>query len=123
MIYDAENTFAWGKDLASAGTTEQYTDVIKTGSGDAYNSLWIMAHADQALSSDMTLTLETSATEAFTAPVVLGSFALPKAKGSMAKARIPLGNLGYLRLGYSATTGTIAAGKLYAALVMDVDLA
>ena len=122
MIYDGENTFAWGTDLSATTTTEKYSDVIKTNKGDAYNSTWLMAHADQALAADMTITLETSADEAFTSPVALGTYALPKTKGSMVKAHVPVGDLGYLRIGYSTTTGTITAGKLYAALVLDVDI-
>ena len=123
MIYDAENTFNWGTDMASQGTTAAYGDVIYTGAGDAYNTLWLYAHADQALSQNLTLTLETSATEAFTSKVTLGTYTLDKAKGSVVRAKVPLGNLGYLRLGYAAAASTITAGKLYAALVPDVELA
>lgn len=122
MIYDAENTFLWGKSVAAASTTDQYSDIVKTGEGEAYNALWLMAHADQELSNEMTLELETSATEDFATPVSLGAFTLKKAKGSIVRSKVPVGNLGYLRLAYAAATGTISSGKLYAALVMDVDI-
>ena len=116
MIYDAENTFFWKKALN--GTTTANSDVIKTGPGDAVCPLTLFMQAVGA-SGDLTMTLETAADEAFSSAVELGEYTLKK--DGTVKAKIPYGDLGYLRLKYTGAA-QLTSGTLTAALVMDVDL-
>ena len=121
MIFDAENTFFWHKELNK--TTTATSDVIKTSVGDAGCPLAVYIAAP-GTSADLTVTLETAATEDFKTPVALASYTVTAQKP--VKAKMPYGDLGYLRLKYTANvTGegaTLTAGTLDAALVMDVDL-
>ena len=112
MIYDAENTFFWHKSLKS--TTTATIDVIKTGTGDAVCPLDLYIQVTGA-SGGMTVKLETSKTEAMESPVTL------VAKDGTVKAKLPYGNLGYLRLSYTGDAA-LTSGEISAALVMDVDL-
>lgn len=122
MIIDNDNVFFDGVDIKGLSTTPKVSTVIKTGKGEAYNPLWIFVGADQALSSDLTIALETAADEAFTSPVVLGTYTLPKAKGAAIKAKVPVGNLGFIRLKATGTSTAIVKGALNAMLVPDVSI-
>lgn len=117
MIFDAENTFYWEKEVK--GTTTGTSDVIKTGLGDAGCPLTLYAAAG-GTTSTITLTLETSDTETFDTAVTLGTYTLPQT--GTVKAKIPYGDKGYLRLKYTSTA-SLTAGTLDAALVMDADIA
>ena len=116
MVYDGENTFCWKKALS--GTTTGTSDVVHTGAGDAGNPLILYATAPAA-SSDLTIELQTASNEAFTSAVTLGTYTLKKDDGL--KAKVPYGDLGYMRIKYTGSAA-LTAGTLTAALVFDADL-
>lgn len=116
MIYDAENTFFWHKELKS--TTTASSDVVKTGTGDAVCPLDLYIQVTGA-SGGMTVKLETSKTAAMESLVTLGTYTV--AKNGTVKAKLPYGDLGYLRLSYTGDAA-LTSGEISAALVMDVDL-
>lgn len=122
MIIDNDNVFFDKADIKGLSTTAKVSTVIKTGKGEAYNPLWIFVAADQTLASDLSITLETAADEAFTSPVALGTYTLPKAKGAAIKAKVPVGNLGFIRLKAVGTSTAIVKGVLNAFLVPDVSI-
>lgn len=117
MIFDAENTFFWNKALKT--TTEATSDVVKTGYGDAVNPLLLFVSCQDA-SGALTVTLETAETADFKTAVTLATYTAPQT-GTI-KAKLPYGDLGYLRLKYAAEAA-LTAGSLSASLVMDTDLA
>lgn len=115
MIYDAENTFMWKKDL-STGTTSDV--VANSGGGDAYDPLFLAVTVNSALDKDATVTISTDDDAAMGSPKTLGSLTVSKDEGSKASVKIPHGMKKYLKL---SVTGA-ATGVLTAALVIDVDL-
>lgn len=118
MIIDQDTALFDAKDMTGVGTSGTLSSVVNTGTGDAYNPLWIYA-AGSGLSGNLTLEVQTAADEAFGTPTVLGTYSLPSADGSAVKAKVPLGNLGYLRVKASASAA-LTAGTLNAFLVHDV---
>ena len=117
MVYDGENTFYWKKALS--GTTTGTSDIVKTGTGDAGNPLVLYATAPGA-TANLTIELQTATDEAFTKTVVLGTYSMAK-DGSL-KAKVPYGDLGYLRVKYTGASA-LTGGSLTAALVFDADIA
>lgn len=105
MIYDGENMFFYKKGLSASEIT---SDVIYVGEGEAGDPLFLTLSVDKA-AGDGTITtvLETSKTEDFAEPVVLGTFTQ-----CPLSVKLPRGNLGYLRIKATSThsTGTITAG-------------
>lgn len=115
MIYDAENTFMWKKDL-STGTTSDV--VANSGGGDAYDQLFLVVTVNGALDKDATVTLSTSDEASMVSPKPLCSIVVSKDEGSKASIKIPHGMKKYLCLSVVGPT----TGIMSAALVVDVDL-
>lgn len=128
MIRDAQNTFYKSKSVAAFDADAEYSDVIDgTHAGDATNQMYLFfANTTAIQDGTLTVTLQTSSTEAFSVPVDLASYAVSKAKGAKIKARLPIGCLQYLRLKSVATLDasktTLGAGVVDAALVYDVEI-
>lgn len=127
MFLDKMNEFTEGYALSSGAGS---SDVIDLGAaGDAYKSLFLVAKttgADAAGGTKVVIKLQTSDTEAFTAPTDLcisGDIllaALVKNKVLM-KQRLPFGCKRYLRLNFTPT-GTFTAGAVAGFLTPDVSV-
>ncbi len=116
MVYDAENTFFWKEKVTGqTGTSE----VIKTGKGDAGNPLTLVVKTP-GVTADLTVTLETADNEKMTGAKTLGTYTA--VKGKTLAVKVPYGDLGYLRLKWSAAAAQ-SAGAITAALVLDADIA
>lgn len=116
MIYDGENTFYWKKELKD--TTTDTSDIVHTGTGDAVNPLILYITAPGA-TSDLTIELQTAAEEKFEESTILGTYKIEK-NGTI-KAKVPYGDLGYMRVKYTGDAA-LTGGTLTAALVFDADL-
>lgn len=121
MIYDAENTFLWQKDVTKVGTGGIDSDVVYLGKGDAVQPLWLAVTVSAPLSDDATVTVETSEKETMTGKKTLGTFTLAKGERKLA-AKLPVGVLGYVRVHVAAAAATLGAAKMNAVLVLDTDL-
>lgn len=109
MIFDGDNMFFRKKALTAADIT---SDVLNVGTGEASDPLWLVQKvAGGSTGGKLTTVLQTSKDEAFTSPVVLGTYT-----ETDLHTKIPRGNLGYLRL---VNTSTYTAGTVTAALVWD----
>lgn len=122
MIIDNDNVFFDKTSLVGLAATAKISEVVKIGKGEAYNPLWIFVGADQALEQNLTIAVQTAEDEDFTTVTTLGTYSLPKAKGSAIKAKVPVGNLGYLRLSVTGTSTALTKGSLNAMLVTDVHI-
>lgn len=121
MIYDAENTFLWQKDVTSVGTSGVDSDVVALGMGDAIQPLWLAVTVSAPLTDSATVTVETAAKETMAGKKTLGTYTLPKGERSL-NVKLPMGVLGYTRLHVAAASGTLGAAKMNAVLVMDTDV-
>ena len=112
MIFDAENTFFDATTLTSGKIV---SDIVKLGPGEAGDPLILFANVSKASSSGtLSIAVQTSEDEQFSNPVTLATYAaLP------VKAKLPRGNLGYIRL---EATSTYTDGTLTAGLVLDDDI-
>ena len=117
MIYDAENTFMWQKDVSSVGTSGVDSDVVAYGKGDAQSPLWLTVTVSEPLADAASIAVETAEKESMAAKKVLATFTMAKGE-QMLKAKLPQGSLGYLRVHAAATSGNLK-GKMTAALVLD----
>lgn len=128
MILDKENMFS--KDQAVTATAAS-TSTVDLGPGDAgpseRASLFVTANPAFTGAGTLSVDLQTSdtvdGTGYPTTPVTVASYAVSNAMllagGKLAASRLPHGCKRYLRLVYTVT-GTVAAGKLTAGLVWDV---
>ena len=122
MKYDKQNIYADKVAATTISATPSYSDVIaNVGGGDAVDPLFLFIAAPTALAGyAVTATLQTSATEAFTTPVDLASYTLPKdTKGVLLKDKVSYGMLKYSRIKYVAA-GAVTGGVLFAALTETV---
>lgn len=105
MVIDNFNTFFDNEQLNG---TKKTGKVIHTGEGDANNPLFLVALTTDA-SADTNITIESSKTADFTNAEEIGCFGVKK--GKLTVARLPYGDLGYLRAktGTDSTSGTISA--------------
>ena len=112
MILDKENTFLDAKALSASTIT---SNVIYTGPGDSGCPMFLALQVSKdAGTGTLETVLETSADEAFTSVVTLGTYqAVPLS------TPLPRGNLGYLRL---KVTSTYTKGTVTAGLVLDDDI-
>lgn len=104
MYIDKESTFFMKQDI-SKGTT---SNIVQNGNGgDAYESCWLYALVNTALSGPATVTLNTGdAANKVTATVA--TYTLAKDAGSALAVRLPSGLKKFLSVSVSgATTGTI----------------
>lgn len=112
MIFDGENMFFNKKSLTSGGIV---SDVLEVGPGEASNPLTLVIDVSKdAGEGAITTALKTSATKTLTTSVTLATYT-----GVPVKAKLPRGNLGYLRL--DVTSGK-SSGTMTAGLVMDDDI-
>ena len=112
MIFDGDNVFFLKKALSAADIT---SDVLNVGTGEAGDPLWLVQKVSGGSAGGTIKTaLQTSKDEAFTSPVVLGTYTETELH-----TKIPRGNLGYLRL---VDTSTYTAGTVTAALTWDDDV-
>jgi hypothetical protein len=128
MILDYENMFSKDQAVtANAGSAS----TVDLGPGDAGPSerISLFVTAEPAFTGSGTLAVELHTSDAvdsagaLTGPITVAGYAVSnaalKAGGKLLAARLPHGCKRYLRLNY-AVTGTIAAGKVTAGLVWDV---
>lgn len=109
MIIDGENQCFENKALSATDLT---SEVVKTGAGDAGDPLHLVLRVKGGSEGGTAKTvLQTAKDEAFTSPVVLGTY--DKVPLSVS---VPRGDLGYMRL---VVTSTYTAGTVSAALVVD----
>ena len=109
MIIDGENQFFENTALSATDLT---SEVVKTGVGDAGDPLHLVLRVKGGSEGGTAKTvLQTAKDEAFTSPVVLGTY--DKVPLSVS---VPRGDLGYMRL---VVTSTYTAGTVSAALVVD----
>lgn len=112
MIFDGENLF-FDKAALSAATLT--SDVLSVGIGEAGDPLQLIVRAtDTTGTGKLTVKVETSASDAFTTSTQLAEYV-----GTSISARIPRGNLGFLRL---KVVSTYTAGKLTAGITVDDDI-
>jgi hypothetical protein len=127
-ILDRQNMFGIDQSI----TTSAYsTDLIDLGSlrdVGAGEQVQVLIQTTEAFTAagaaTLTVTLETSSTEAFSVPVTLASTgAIPVASltlGSKASiTTVPGKVLRYLRLAYTVATGPMTAGKITSALGVE----
>jgi len=131
MILDKENEFS---DAQAVTATAASTNVIDlTVAGDAIDGEAYLVVAVQttmlasAGAASLIASLETSTDEAFTSPVVLfTSAAVAKsalvAGYVLARVRIPVGVLRYLRVKYTKVTNDFSAGNMDAFITKQFDL-
>lgn len=111
MIFDDENIFFWGKDLSNSVLE---SNVIPYGEGEASKAPYVFFQTVGATGgSSLSTVIETSEKDDMSSPTELGTF-----KGTSFKVKLPRGNKGYLRL---KSTCDYTGGKVYAALVIDID--
>ena len=109
MIIDGENQFFENTALSAKDLT---SEVIKTGAGDAGDPLHLVLRVKGGSAGGTAKTvLQTAKDEAFTSPVVLGTY--DKVPLSVSG---PRGGLGFRG---PAVTATYTAGTVSAALVVD----
>ena len=112
MIFDHDNMFFDGQALSAADLT---SNVVFVGTGEANEPVKLFLGVDKDAGEGTASTvLQTSADEAFTKPVVLGTFSQVPLS-----VPVPRGNLGYLRL---VVTSTYTKGTVTAGLVLDDDI-
>lgn len=124
MILDYENMFS--KDQAVTATANS-TNTIDLGPGDAGPSerISLFITADPAFTGAGTIAvgLQTADNDTMASAVTIATYAVGNdaltAGGKLVAARLPHGCKRYLRLAYTVT-GTVAAGKVTAGLVWDV---
>lgn len=122
MLYDKQNIYSDKIAGTTISATATYSDVIaNVGGGDAVDPLFLFIAAPTAITGyAVTATLQTSADEAFTSPVDLAAYTLPKdTKGVLIKDKVPYGMLKYSRIKYVGA-GTVTGGKVFAALTETV---
>ncbi|MDR1684872.1 MAG: hypothetical protein LBR82_00245 [Desulfovibrio sp.] len=137
MILDKQNMFSQAQGPISA--TAAATNIVDLGPGDTGPSerLSLFVTADPPFTvtgvnaATITVELQTADAQAagvLTSPATVASFLVTKdaiqAGGKLVAARLPHGMKRYAGLNYTVTTGastTIAAGKLTAGLVYDVE--
>lgn len=117
MIYDAENTFMWQKDVSSVGTSGVDSDVVFCGKGDAQSPVWLTVTVSEPLTDAATVVVETAEKDTMAAKQTLATFTMAKGEQAL-KAKLPQGSLGYTRIHVAATSGNLK-GKMTAALVLD----
>jgi len=115
MIYDAENTFMWKKDLSTGLSSDV---VANSGGGDAYDQLFLSVAVNAALDKDATVALLTADDEALATPVTLCTLTVSKDEGSKASVKIPHGMKKFMRVDVAGA----ASGTVTVAMVVDVDL-
>ena len=125
MIYDKENLFLDGVAVSEFGTSAKYSDVIvNTGAGDAYPNAFLAAVVTGAPTAGgaLTVTLQTSDTEAFTAANDLASVTVPVgSQGDVVGMIMPKGCKKYLRLKLQGSAAVTGAGKITAGIVLDIN--
>lgn len=122
MLYDKQNIYSDKIAGTTISASASYSDVIaNVGGGDAVDPLFLFIAAPTAITGyAVTATLQTSADEAFTSPVDLKAYTLPKdTKGVLVKDKVPYGMLKYSRIKYVGA-GTVTGGKVFAALTETV---
>ncbi len=115
MIYDAENTFMWKKDLSTGLTSDV---VANSGGGDAYDQLFLSVAVNAALDKDAAVVLKTADDEALAAPKTLCTLTVGKDEGSKASVKIPHGMKKFMRVDVTGAT----SGIVTVAMVTDVVL-
>lgn len=122
MIRDAENTFFYKQDLKDVTTSGKISDVIAVGKGNAVLEQWLDVSLQAKVSASTTITLQTAADEAFTTPIdLLTVTATTSTPVGKMQARIPQGNLGYLRV-KAVPSATLTTGTVTAVLLVDATL-
>ena len=122
MIFDQQNIYSDSVNANTMSATATYSDVIaNVGGGDAVDPLFLFITAPTAITGyAVTATLQTSANEAFTSPVDLAAYTLPKdTKGVLVKDKVPYGMLKYSRIKYVGA-GAVTGGTVLAALTETV---
>ncbi|OAE72602.1 hypothetical protein A7J71_11320 [Achromobacter insolitus] len=104
MLIDSRLEFSVNQVLAAAGNSTNVVDLSSDRDIGPGQPMYIVVTVGATVAADTTVTLQTSAAEAFGSPVALGSIAIPT--GTPAGAKFVLGmpytNQRYLRLAYSA---------------------
>ena len=125
MIYDKENLFLDGVAVSEFGTSAKYSDVIvNIGAGDAYPNAFLAAAVTGAPTAGgtLTVTLQTSDTEAFTSANDLASVNVPTgSQGDVIGMIMPKGCKKYLRLKLQGSAAVTGAGKITAGIVLDIN--
>ena len=128
MILDYENMFSKDQAVTATGGS---TSSVDLGPGDAGPSerVSLFVTANPAFTGAGTIAVEVQTSGAvaangdLTSPATIASYAVSNANlaagGKLLAARLPHGCKRYLRLNY-VVSGTIAAGKITAGLVWDV---
>lgn len=126
MIYDYENMFLHKKAASTYGTTAAYSDIVVNGAGGAaYEAPFLVMEVTGAATAggNLTVVLQTSATEAFSTAIDKATFAVPSgSKGRVIAARLPVGLKKYLRLKLTGSASITGAAKITAGLVLDADM-
>jgi hypothetical protein len=130
MIIDAENLFSNNQAVTATGSA---TNVVDLGKGDAGPSerLSLFVAASTPFTGSGTITVEVQTADAvssgaLSSPVTLATYPISNAAllagGKLLADRLPHGLKRYAGLKYTVG-GTVAAGKITAALVWDVEAA
>ncbi len=125
MILDKELIFSDDQAVTVDAASTVVLNAVKAGG--MYDSAWLFVKVGPiafATTVSITVELQTATDLAFTTPVILWSknflVAAMTANAILARIRVPLGVLAYLRMYYDVNTSA-TAGAFYAAIVPDVD--
>lgn len=126
MILDKENMYSDGQAITVSGMS---TNIIDQGrAADSYKRMfWIVqSKTDFAGGTSVQAVLQVSDTEDFASPINLASSPVVltadlKAGNPLIKVGVPIGMKRYSRTQY-IVDGTMTAGTLDSALVLDVDV-
>jgi len=128
MLLDSQNLFSLNQTINSGVNDSTYT--IKFGKGDvSYLPIHMQPLADFINTQSIVVKFITAVDEEFTEPVELAQFSVAKedlvAGKAFPVAHLPKGNLGYMKLTYTATLDDGAEaetqGKILAGIVPAID--
>ena len=130
MIIDKELIFSDAQDIGQVAGDYDSAIVNQVKAGGVYDNVWLFLRIDEAVTSGGAATIDfklrTSSDNFSSSDVILwssGALALAAMTVDtvIAKVRVPLGVLQYLKMEYTVATATTTAGTVDAMLVSDVN--